>query len=241
MRFSQKILALFILLAILGVGVQVFRRSQSDKTGQSDSDPPGTAAKTFDKTKHSTNQAGSLWWVVNKKRPLPAGYAPSDLTTANIPVRTGGDESKVSKKVVPDLEALVTAAKKEKLNLLLVSGYRSYSLQVMVYDQNVRQLGQAEADKVSAKPGTSEHQTGLALDLGAASRTCELEECFGATPEGKWIAAHAHQYGFTIRYLKGKQAITGYNYEPWHLRFVGKELATELHRTNQTMEEFFAL
>jgi len=241
MSFKKR---LFLVLALIVIALVAVLLVNSSPAPDDQDGSPGTGTnsqKSFNKSKYSTSAKDSLWWVVNKKHPLPDGYAPADLTTPNIPVRTGGDESQVSKKIVPNLEALVSAAKKDGLNLMLVSGYRSYNLQVMVYDQNIRQLGQTEADKVSAKPGTSEHQTGLSLDIGAGSRTCELEECFGTTSEGKWVAANAHTYGFIIRYPKGKQTTTGYNYEPWHLRFVGKELATELKRTNQTMEEFFGL
>src|SRR5690606_14648016 len=111
------------------------------------------------------------------------------------------------------LEQMFMAAKNEGLSLLLASGYRSYNLQVGVYNRNVREVGQAEADIRSARPGHSEHQTGLAVDVGAASRQCEIEECFSTLPEGKWVAANAYRFGFVIRYPQNKQGTTGYVYE----------------------------
>jgi D-alanyl-D-alanine carboxypeptidase len=111
----------------------------------------------------------------------------------------------------------------------------------VLYNGYVAKDGQAAADRYSAKPGTSEHQTGLAMDVCLANSGCSLEQAFGDTPAGKWVAANAHKYGFIVRYLPGKDAITGYEYEPWHLRYVGIELATELQRNNKTMEEFFGL
>jgi D-alanyl-D-alanine carboxypeptidase len=101
--------------------------------------------------------------------------------------------------------------------------------------------GQKHADSVSARPGHSEHQTGLAADLGASSGECALRACFGDMPEGKWLAANAYRYGFIIRYQKGATPRTGYAYEPWHLRYVGKQLAAEMQRTSVTLEEYFHL
>jgi D-alanyl-D-alanine carboxypeptidase len=102
--------------------------------------------------------------------------------------------------------------------------------------------GKAVADSQSARPGYSEHQTGLAVDVEPTSRKCEVEACFGDTPEGKWVAANAHKFGFIIRYPKNMQSVTGYIYEPWHIRYVGKELAGEMHKQNiATLEQFFGL
>ncbi len=233
---NRKLLILIVLLVIGGAFWRVWQQRSANTTDTPTSNQPAG----FDKTRYSADKPESLWWIVNKNRPLPEGFEPN-LVEPNIPIRpnAAGDERKISSVIVGPLQEMVAAAKTEGISLLLASGYRSYALQVSVYNQNVRNLGQAEADKVSAKPGTSEHQTGLSLDIGAASRTCEIQECFGQQPEGVWVRNHAPEYGFIIRYPEGKQASTGYNYEPWHLRYVGKDLARELQRTGQTMEEFF--
>ena len=94
-------------------------------------------------------------------------------------------------------------------------------------------------NRYSAKPGYSEHQTGLSIDVSASSIGNRLSESFGSTDEGIWLAAHAHEYGFIIRYPKDKASITGYAYEPWHIRYVGIELATYLYENNLTLEEYY--
>lgn len=120
-----------------------------------------------------------------------------------------------------------------------MSGYRSYKRQVTIYNNNVATKGQAYTDRVSAKPGTSEHQTGLAIDVSGPGIGYGLEQSFGATAEGKWLAKHAAEYGFVIRYKKGADAITGYTWEPWHIRYIGKELAEDVKAKNLTLEEYF--
>lgn len=234
----KKVIFMIIILVAIMLGTWfLVDREQAGRPGQ---DRPGQS--TFDKSLHSLDQPGSIWWIVNKNRPLPADYVPGDLVTPNVPKRTaGGDESQVSQKIAQPLEKLIHDASATGHNLMLVSGYRSYDLQVSIYNRHVSQLGQTEADRVSARPGTSEHQTGLAADVGRPDRHCELEVCFGDTPEGQWVLANAHKYGFVIRYPKGKESVTSYQYEPWHLRYVGKDLAGELKRTELTMEEFFGL
>lgn len=239
---KKKLVIVLAIIALVVTGLVVIgKRVKTAEDIKENTAAPQQAG--FDKSQHPLDQAGSIWWIVNKSRSVGSAYAPDDLVIPNIPIRSGAgtDERRVSQKIAGPLEQLVAAAKQNGVNLLLASGYRSYGLQQTVYAQNVKQLGQAEADKVSARPGTSEHQTGLSLDIGASNRKCEIEVCFANTPEGQWIAQHAHEYGFIIRYLQGKEDKTGYSYEPWHLRYVGTELAAELKKTGQTMEEFFGL
>lgn len=244
---SKKSVYAILAVILLVIGVFAFNILKNSGSSGSGNDSEHSNASNpedaeFDKTKYSIDEPGSPWWIVNKDRPLPEGYVPPDLAVPNVTLRTGGDESKVSRQLIPNLERMVNDAKDMGHDLMLVSGYRSYELQVSVYNQNVANLGQAEADRVSAKPGTSEHQTGLTFDIGTTDRYCELETCFGNTAAGRWIAENAHEYGFIIRYPEGKQFVTGYTYEPWHLRYVGKELATEMDRANiSTLEEFFNL
>jgi len=181
--------------------------------------------------------------VVNKGRKLPNNYVPSNLTVPIIPLRSGGSspEMKVRSDMAKALEKMIKGAKNSSVNLMLVSGYRSYQYQVGVYNGYLKTIGQKATDASSARPGHSEHQTGLAADLGATNRKCELQECFGTTPDGKWLAANAYKYGFIIRYPKGSEKLTGYEYEPWHVRYVGSDLAAEIQRSNKTLEQFFDL
>jgi D-alanyl-D-alanine carboxypeptidase len=139
-------------------------------------------------------------------------------------------------------ELLAAFTAETSLTMQSLSTYRSYSRQETVYGGWVAQLGQEQADLTSARPGHSEHQTGWAMDLGAVPSQCDLDQCFAATPQGAWLAANSWKYGFIIRYPEGKTPVTGYEYEPWHVRYVGVGLATEMHETGVvTLEEFFGL
>src|SRR5690606_7568261 len=120
------------------------------------------------------------------------------------------------------------------------NGYRSHGLQTRVHASHVSSRGQAGADEVSARPGFSEHQTGLAMDVVSCSRGCGEIGAFGGTSESDWVAAHAWEYGFIIRYEEGETATTGYVPEPWHLRYIGPALASAYHEGGyHTLEEFF--
>lgn len=202
-----------------------------------------STSNAFNKQLYSVDQPGSLWWIVNKKRPLTKGYKPEQLTVPNVTLRLGSssEQMRLDARAAEALPQLFNAAKSAGYSLTLASGYRSESYQTQLYNSYVAKDGQAAADRYSAKPGTSEHQTGLSLDICISNTSCNLDQSFGATEAGKWVAQHAHEYGFVVRYLNGKEAITGYEYEPWHLRYVGKDLATQLFDSGQTMEEFFGI
>lgn len=241
-----------MLLAAAGLLAYLFMTYQNKQpvsNSQNTQEPAGATADTeapeaFDKNMFALDQPGSPWWIVNKKRPLPAGYVPPDLTVPNVRLRLAAtaEQMQISGSIVPALTEMFEAAKRDGVHLVFGSGYRSEALQRQFYDSYVAQDGQEAADRYSARPGTSEHQTGLTFDATAADGSCHLEVCFEQTPEGKWLLTNAHRYGFTIRYPEGKEAITGYQYEPWHLRYVGRELAAELRQTGiQTLEEFFGL
>lgn len=229
----KRNIAITVVLAIIVfIGLLVFHRNQaaapqSKKTAQK-------SAPSFDTSQHSTSDAASLWVVVNKSHPLqPVTYAPSDLTAV-------GNGQQLRAEAATALQQLIAGAAAQKLTIKPLSGYRSYATQQSVYANEVRTYGQAKADTESAKPGYSEHQTGWAIDVGGGG--CGIEDCFGNTAEGKWLAANAYQYGFIIRYTAENQSVTGYRAEPWHIRYVGTGLSNELHRTNTTtLEQFFGL
>lgn len=178
--------------------------------------------------------AAALQWV-NKTRPVsPPGYSPADLVSVDANGNlTPGASFQVRAGVQGPLSQLIGTAAAEGLNLDVISAYRSFTTQQQVYANWVNQLGPEQADRVSARPGHSEHQLGTTLDLNW------LSEEFGATPEGIWLAQNAHRFGFEISYPRGQEQTTGYAYEPWHIRFVGTELATELHQRGETLEEYF--
>lgn len=206
----------------------------SSPTPSTTPSPTPTPTPTFDRSQYSIDDASSLWVVVNKLRPLdPVNYAPP-LAALNLPGRAGQlrpEAAAALQKLFADYHAQTGA------QLSVVSPYRSYSNQVSTYNGWVARLGKAQADRQSARPGFSEHQTGLAVDIDTA-----VSQAFGTTQAGKWLAANSWQYGFILRYPDGFEPVTGYEYEPWHFRYVGPALAAEMHTTGiQTLEQFFGL
>lgn len=155
--------------------------------------------------------------IVNKQYHLPQSYRPGINQTAYQALRS-----------------LQKEAKEQGLSLPLVSGFRSYEDQKYIYNNYVLRDGEELANTYSARPGESEHQTGLAFDIGV------IDNDFGDTPEGIWLNENAHRFGFIIRYLKGKEQITGYQYEPWHIRYVG-DVAPKIKEQNVTLEEYLGL
>jgi zinc D-Ala-D-Ala carboxypeptidase len=201
---------------------------------------PAPTVAAIDVTLHSLDEADSLWVVADKLRPLqPKKYVPSGLKTLAVPHTY---EPTLRDDAAKAYLTMFRAAKTDKVNLVVQSGYRSYSTQVSVYNGWVSSLGRKAADLQSARPGFSEHQTGLSVDIASATAGCTIQACFSRTPEGKWLTKNAWRFGWHLRYPNGKTAVTGYKFEPWHWRYVGDELAAELHLTpNITMEEFFDL
>lgn len=203
--------------------------------------PVLTVVPTFNKAARSIDDPNSMWVVVNKIRPLnPMNFEPTDLVDVPVPHTWA---PRMRAEAANAIVSMFSAASAEAgLTLASNSAYRSYDSQVNVYNQDVAANGQAFADTSTARPGTSEHQTGLTMDIGASSGNCSLSTCFGDTPEGIWLAANGWRFGFLLRYPADKLDITGYAFEPWHYRYIGTELATEMHNTaTTTLEEFFAL
>lgn len=203
--------------------------------------PVETPQPSFDKKALSIDDPNSIWVVADKLRPLnPVSYVPPDLVETPVPHL---NPPTLRKAAADAMVAMFAAGKAEGAGgMQLQSAYRSYAVQVRVYNGYVRSAGQAGADAQSARPGTSEHQTGLTADISALPLKCALAACFGQTPQGVWLAANAYRFGFLLRYPADKVAITGYMYEPWHFRYIGVELATEMHNTGvTTLEEFFGL
>lgn len=185
----------------------------------------------------------SIEVIVNKERRLPDGYEPPDLVEPNVDFYAGEGDPKrqMREEAAQALEELFSIAKEEGIELVAVSGYRSYNRQEAIYNNSVKKNGEEHANQYSAKPGTSEHQTGLAMDVASSQLVSVLEPSFIETNEGQWLNDNAHRSGFIIRYPDGKENITGYNYEPWHLRYVGKETAAKIYEQQLTLEEFFGL
>lgn len=245
-RIATVAIVLGVLAAIVGVFVVLAPKGGTPVAEPSDSPTPSatptptpTPTPTFPLDQFDIDSAASIQVVVNKLRPLnPLDYAPADLVALNV---IGGGQLRAE--AASQMQALLAAHTAETgLEMQSLSTYRSYGRQVDVYNGWVSSLGQEGADLTSARPGHSEHQTGLAMDLGAVPSQCNLDQCFADTTQGQWLAANSWRFGFIIRYPDGSTPITGYEFEPWHVRYVGVPLATEIRDTGVvTLEEMFGL
>lgn len=203
--------------------------------------PDSPLKLTFDRRTNSITDPASLWVIANKLNPLnPKNYAAPDLVQTPVPFVNSPVLRKEASDQVVAMFAAYTAETGKQMQIQ--SAYRSYDVQVNVYNGWVNSLGQAGADLTSARPGHSEHQTGLAVDISSVPAVCALDQCFADTDQGKWLAANAYKWGFILRYPNGLTNITGYEFEPWHYRYVGIPLATAMHDSGiKTMEQFFDL
>lgn len=178
--------------------------------------------------------------LVNKTSALPSDYEPSDLTRPDVKYAPGVAESRKQMRpaAARALEELFKAAADDGIELLAISGYRSYWTQNDLYNRRLKETSLEYVSVYVAKPGQSEHQTGLAMDLGCEGYT-DLTERFAETPAYAWLSEHAHEYGFIIRYPKDGTAETGYAYEPWHIRYLG-DLAEDVYESGLTLEAWYA-
>lgn len=187
----------------------------------------------------STTDPTSPWAFVNKKHPLrPVNHVPGDLRTVRTASTGGG---MMRNEAAGEFERMVAAAAAEGAGTIAnASAYRSYSTQVSVYAANTQREGAVKAELSTARPGYSEHQTGLTVDVAACGNGCRGLDAFGGTSQSNWVIANAHRFGFIVRYEAGYEGITGYKSEPWHLRFVGDALATDYKSGGfHTLEQYF--
>ncbi|SKB46065.1 D-Ala-D-Ala carboxypeptidase. Metallo peptidase. MEROPS family M15B [Arthrobacter sp. 49Tsu3.1M3] len=202
--------------------------------------PPSAAAPG---PQHSLSDPTSPWVIVNKHRPLsPATFVPPDLARPAVRLATSGEAALVNSTTAAAAERMFAAAAADGVIITLASGYRSFATQRATYGSYVNSRGQAEADTASARPGYSEHQTGWAFDIGDGSGADAFTPQFKDRPAAIWAKANAHRFGFVVRYPWMLHEITGYFYEPWHLRFIGKEAAADMRaRGIGTLEQYFGL
>ena len=178
--------------------------------------------------------------LVNKEHALPMDYVPKKLVVPQVSFDAAQGEEKtyMEEEAASALEKLFAAAQEEQIALCGVSGYRSYNTQNELYYRSVYRNGLAYASIYSAQPGNSEHQTGLAIDVSCAEVGYSLVTKFAETKEGIWLAEHCSEYGFIVRYPEGKTDITGYAYEPWHIRYVGVRAAKYLKEHDITLDQY---
>ena len=225
----------------LAAGTPSAASTSGSRTAVSASTASPTPARTpsasagFDLRKHSVDDPRSIWVVVDKRRPLrPKSWVPQDLVQPAVPHT---NVPRLRRPAAAALERMVAAAKRDGVGVVSLSAYRAYTVQQSIYQRNLRSLGRAATERLTARPGYSEHQTGLADDLGDSSGRCGIAACFATTPAGRWLAANAWRYGWILRYPAGQQAVTGIQSEPWHYRYVGTGLSKHMHATGQTLLE----
>ena len=199
--------------------------------------PSPSAALTL---QFSLTDPASPWLIVNKYRPLvPADYVPADLVRPAVAMTVAGEAALLNSTTAAAAEAMFAAAARDGVGMVLASGYRSYATQAATYNGYVAARGQADADTASARPGYSEHQTGWAFDIADGGGVCSFQPCFADQPAAAWARTKGHRFGFVVRYPWMFHHITGYFYEPWHLRYIGVEAATDMaNRGISTVEEY---
>ncbi len=177
--------------------------------------------------------------LVDKTYALSSTYAPPDLVYLKdngIPVTNNAILGRSI--IISQLQKMYNDITSQGIDLRVLSAYRSYSLQTSIYYSYVQQYGQAAADTFSARPGHSQHQLGTAVDFTTSEIGNALDQSFGNTRAGKWLAANAYKYGFYISYPNGQDAVTGYEYEPWHFRYLGVETATAIQQSGLIMQTY---
>lgn len=181
----------------------------------------------------------SLTFFVDPTHSVPADYVPTDLESPYV--SSTGEVIQVRAAAANDLKEMINAANEAGAQLILTAGYISFDTQGDYYSDRVAMVGEAEALKITPKPGFSEHQTGLAVDFSDKDDGTATTTAFAESPAGKWLKEHAHEYGFIMRYPEGKEEITSYSYQPWHYRYVGRDVANAMYEIdpNLTFEEYF--
>lgn len=212
-------------------------KKPSGKGPETSKNPPSTESES----KQVVTDQDSILVLVNKQYGLSEIKEPKDLVYPNVHFifKEKIDKRKMRKEAASALEELFAGARKDGIYLGGVSAYRSNATQKSLFNRYVQRDGEEQAMRYSAVPGHSEHETGLAIDVSDSSGKCAATDCFADTKEAKWLAKHAPDYGFIIRYPQGKEAITGYKYEAWHIRYVGTDVSRVIARKGITLEEYF--
>ena len=218
-----------------------------DEQGMPDGEdaPPDEAAApvnagTISWTKSSDTYAEiDRLMLVNKHNPTPDGYEPPDRIRPDYTASNREASGQYMTREAADaFNALAADAASQGYEIVVTTAYRNYGFQSTLYNNYVAKDGQAAADTYSARPGYSEHQTGLSADVSSPSVNYSLTQDYINTAEGKWLAENCYRYGFIIRFPDGAEDITGYTYEPWHIRYVGQENAKQIYEQGITLEEF---
>lgn len=256
LKMTKMLIAFLLIVSVGGCGKKAktpnednlnpTETPQSQETAQPTAKPEETPASNNDGNEGDIvmevpdlTSLDSINLIVNKQRPLGEDYEPADLVKPDVPLAKSSVTMR--QEAADAMKIMFNAAKEDGISLMIGSGYRSYDYQKTLYNNYVARDGEEEANRYSAKPGQSEHQTGLAADLSGTSGNCYLKGCFKDTDEGVWLKENAWKYGFILRYPEGKEEITGYIFEPWHYRYFGTEEAQKIFESGLTVEEYYNL
>lgn len=234
----ESVITIFVLLfLVIAMFCFMLTMIHGSKVGESDLDVSSSLADEQDI--EQMQEQGEYLILVNKTHGVEKTYEPDDLCSVQAYAEDRNPEYQMLRATAADaFDRLSQAAENENYIIRLTTGYRSYAYQQQLHDMYIARNGGTWTEQYSAEPGFSEHQTGLAADVSCKSLKYKLDPEFGDTAEGKWLADNAHLFGFIIRYPEGKEDITGYQYEPWHIRYVGVEAATQMYNNNLTLEEY---
>ena len=197
--------------------------------------PTSTPEPTVEPTVDTTTLS-SIQKITNKSHPIDSGYVPANLTIVNV--NSNGTQY-LRSEAASELVKMFAAAHKDGIDLYLVSGYRSYAQQLALYNTYVNTDGKALADSYDAIPGACEHQLGLAVDLSDDNRDHDIDDSFESTAAYQWLLKHSYEYGYILRFLPGKESITGIAYNPWSFRYIGIEEAKKVYDSGLTLEEYY--
>ncbi|RJN31727.1 M15 family metallopeptidase [Nesterenkonia natronophila] len=213
--------------------------SELDQSSDSEDHDDIPESSEHEPVSQASADPDSVHILVNKQNPLdPLDYEPDDLREVDAPREFS--EAPLRDEAAEAYEELHAAAAGDNIDLWVTTAYRDFDFQQSLYEQRFYEDGAAAADRVSARPGFSEHQTGLAVDVAdLEDRECYLRACFGESEQGQWLSEHSAEFGFVIRYPEGAEEITGFQYEPWHLRYVGQETARDVFQRGLTLEEYW--
>jgi len=224
-----------------GNGNGIIEQQYENENDSYETDEPDESGGMMTEALRQDIEAGYLI-LVNREHGLASDYAPDDLVGIRYFAPDRSAEARFMRTTAADaFHDLVYAARAEGIEFVMTTAFRSYSLQTILHNNHVANHGQEAADRFSARAGHSEHQTGLAVDISAASVDYRLTVDFANTDEGRWVAQNAYHFGFILRYPDWAEHITGFQFEPWHLRYVGLPAAEYIHANNITLEEYWEL
>jgi D-alanyl-D-alanine carboxypeptidase len=259
-RSSPTLITLLVALALIAVPVAAHALGTTGRAGSGDAVDDGAAVLLAPQSESALAQlarkvrereraaavasaaALDADVLVDKRRGLGPRYRPRDLVVPRVAFLAGtsAEGHRLRRRPARALEGMFAAARRDGVRLAGVSGFRSFASQRALFAGYARERGAEDAAHVSARAGHSEHQTGLAIDISGADGRCAATACFAGSRPARWLAAHAARFGFVVRYPRGEEEVTGYDFEPWHLRFVGRALAREALASGETLDRLLA-